>query len=167
MVKRKIAFKKNNKTWNFKLPLPGWKLITFICVVVLILSIFLFFFYTQPCKDDPCFKDGLASCKRVSYTTTVNSSTWSYDVKGYLGNDCLTIVKAVSLVGDEQTIAALQGKEMYCYLPKTLLATGILPEQKIEYCHGLLKEGIQDIIIERMHLYIVQNLAQKNQSAQW
>ena len=44
---------------------------------------------------------------------------------------------------------------MECFIPRDLI---IMPEEKIEFCHGDLKEAIQDQIIEKMHLYIIQNI---------
>ena len=141
-----------------------WALITFISGAVLVVSLFLLLFYSEKCQSEECFKTAMAKCQRATYTSEINNSVWEYKVKGALNGDCQIAVKNVDITADPKIVASLKGKEMLCYLPLNLTSTGIMPEEKVEYCHGLLKEGIQDIIIERMHLYLVQNLVQINQS---
>ena len=41
----------------------------------------------------------------------------------------------------------------------------IFPESDINNCHGLLKEGLQDLFISKLHRYIVQNLGEINVEA--
>ena len=36
------------------------------------------------------------------------------------------------------------------------------PESDIGSCHGPLKEGLQDLIIQKLHSYLVQNLGRIN-----
>ena len=48
---------------------------------------------------------------------------------------------------------------MNCMLP---LGVRMIPESDIGNCHGLLKEGLQDIIIKRLHTYLVENIGQIN-----
>jgi len=153
------AIKSERKT-NRKM----WALITFISGVALVVSLFLLIFYSEKCLSEECFKTAMAKCQRATYTSEINNSVWEYNVKGIVKGDCQIAVKNLDITADPNIVASLKGKEMLCYLPLNLTAAGIMPEQKVEYCHGYLKEGIQDIIIERMHLYLVQNLVQINQS---
>ena len=50
---------------------------------------------------------------------------------------------------------------MTCYMPRGIV---MQPESDLNECHGLLKESLQDIIIERLHTYIVQNIGQISES---
>jgi len=54
-------------------------------------------------------------------------------------------------------MAGMEGKEMVCYLP---LGTITSPQGNLANCHGLLKEEMQSLIINRLHNYIVNNLGQ-------
>jgi hypothetical protein len=44
---------------------------------------------------------------------------------------------------------------MDCYLP---LGSLVSPESDISRCHGILKEGMQNLIIRQLHTYIVENV---------
>ena len=49
----------------------------------------------------------------------------------------------------------LEGREMECYLP---FGSVIEPEENLDRCHGLLKEEMQKIIINKLHNYITDNI---------
>lgn len=121
---------------------------------LLVLSYFLFF-YSKKCTARDCFLDALGKCKRASFVSEQEEATWLYSIKGMSRDGCKVYVKAAEIKTAESK--ALEGKFMFCYLPQE---TVFMPEEKIEYCHGLLKEAIQDQIIERMHLYIVENIGE-------
>ena len=59
----------------------------------------------------------------------------------------------------EGTIEAdkLQGKKMVCTVQK---GETQFPEKNIAQCTGELKEELQDIIIQRMHNYLLQNVGE-------
>ena len=57
-------------------------------------------------------------------------------------------------------MANLEGKDMDCFLKLGLV---ISPEKSLKDCHGLLKEDIQEMIIQRMHSQIVENLGKINE----
>ena len=67
---------------------------------------------------------------------------------------CVVYVKNLEIAGTKEE-KELRGKDMRCYLPKGIV---MAPEEQIADCHGLLKEGLQDLIIKKLHLYIVQNI---------
>ena len=54
---------------------------------------------------------------------------------------------------------SLEGQSMTCMLP---LGVVMAPESDIGICHGLLKEGLQDLVIRKLHTYLVQNLGRLN-----
>ena len=139
-------------------------LIVIIISLIAIMAILAYYFLYMPaCKDNACFKNALWKCNKASFMNIQENSTWYYRIEGFSAGDCNVYVKAVSLKTDVETGTALQGKDMNCYIPKTLLGA-FMPEEKIEYCHGLLKEEIQKLMIEKMHLYIIQNIGQFNQT---
>ncbi len=149
----------------------GWKIFSlktlaiFIITVILIsatyYAIYFLFFSEKECKNEECFLQGLWKCKRVSFISEKENAAWHYSIKGKTKDACKVDVTALDVNAEEKTALALQGKSMSCLVPKE---TVYMPEEKLEYCNGLLKEAIQDIIIERMHLYIVQNIGIINKS---
>ena len=53
----------------------------------------------------------------------------------------------------------LESQKMTCMLPKGIV---MIPESDIGNCHGMLKEGLQDLVIRKLHTYLVQNLGKLN-----
>jgi len=133
-------------------------------VAALLVAYLSQFFYYPKCTNELCFKDSLWKCKKSGFLNTKENSTWMYNIKGSSTDGCQVYVKLVSLKSDVAIGTALGGKDMNCYIPKNVLGA-FMPEEKIEYCHGILKEEIQKLMIEKMHLYIVQNIGRINQTA--
>jgi hypothetical protein len=133
-------------------------------VAALLMYYIASFFYYPECQNEACFKEQLWKCNKASFLHISENSTWQYNINGFSGEQCAVYAKAVSLKTDDVTGAALSGKDMTCYIPKSILGA-FMPEEKIEYCHGVLKEEIQRLMIEKMHLYIVQNIGKINQSS--
>lgn len=141
---------------------------TLIVLVVLVAisvavfyALYFLFFSAKKCMNEECFLQSLWECKRASFTSVRENATWHYSIEGSTKNACKVDVEALEIKAEERTALALQGKSMSCLVPQGIV---YMPEERLEYCHGLLKEAIQDIIIERMHLYIVQNIGIINQS---
>lgn len=132
------------------------RIITIFVLIVLIAGCYFIFFYKYPCSSQECFLDALWKCKSVSYTST-GSDIWHYAILGKTLNECEVKVQSVTFTSDAQIGKAIEGKDMVCYIPNE---NSFMPESKIEYCHGLLKEEIQDQIIKKMHLYIVENIGE-------
>lgn len=120
------------------------------------------FFYNPKCGDELCFKNYLGTCAKVSFTDYKANSTWAYSIKGMSSDGCEVYAKLISIRTDVSK-ESLNGKDMSCYIPVNILGA-FMPEEKIEYCHGILKEEIQQMMIEQMHLYIVQNIGEISQA---
>jgi hypothetical protein len=138
--------------------------IVLLLILLLIASIFIGFFYRQDCKTRDCFIKAMFECKKASFISIQQNITWQYNVKGSSDSDCIVSVRSLNVKIDPEAAKKLENKEMDCYIPKKL-AGSFMPEAKIEYCRGLLKEGLQDLIIEKMHIYILQNIGQFNKTA--
>ena len=84
---------------------------------------------------------------------------FEYAIKGASDGECE--VELELLVGElnNQDSIKLERQKMTCMLPKNVV---MIPESNIGNCHGLLKEGLQDLIIKKLHVYLVQNLGQIN-----
>jgi len=131
-------------------------------IVVLIAMGIVFFGYSHKCSDERCFNAFLAACKRSSWIYDAADATWQYDIKGkglscYFGkcSDCVVSAKLIQVKKGTVDIEKLQGLSMDCYL---LMGFVTKPQSDLAKCHGILKEGLQDLIIVKMHSYIASNL---------
>jgi len=48
---------------------------------------------------------------------------------------------------------------MTCYIPYGSLT---VPQENLKNCHGELKEELQDVIIKKMHTYILDHIGEIN-----
>ena len=128
-----------------------------LIVVVGILAVYFSFFYSKSCGDMSCFNSGLSTCRRVTFFHDLQDGSWIYKVKGKSGEQCKVNVELVKLKQGGVELLSLEGKEMACHLPFGVVAS---PQENLENCHGELKEEMQDVIITRLHNYIVDNLGE-------
>jgi len=129
-----------------------------VLAILLTVAVYFFFIYKPECKTISCFTSALVECRKSTFISKQETSSWLYSINGKNSAGCGVYVKAVSITSDAETQKALEGKSMICNIPPQ--DAGISPESKIENCHGILKEGIQDQIIKKMHLFIIQNIGQ-------
>ena len=120
--------------------------------------------YKPECLNQSCFLNSLWKCKSSTYLNSQENVTWYYVIDGPTDDKCQVKVNSVNIKADVETANALMGKTMTCLIPKDI-AGSFMPEGKIEYCHGELKENIQDLIIKKLHLFIVQNIGQLNSTS--
>ncbi len=140
----------------------GWYwVIGIIAVILLGAAIYFSFFYAERCSDSSCFDNALLSCKRVSYIEETSDASWGYSIRGKVGSTCKVSVKLLQLKQGDVSLGVLQGKRMECYIP---YGSVIKPQDNIDRCHGLLKEDMQSIIINKLHNYITDNLGQIEES---
>jgi len=108
-----------------------------------------------PCQTDECFEENLVSCKRSSYIADKPETVLEYTIKGPDKGICKIDVELISIKRGSGELSGLEGLKMMCGIPKN---TNILPESNLENCHGLLKEGIQEALIQRMHSQLLENI---------
>mgnify|MGYP001355738711 CR=1 FL=1 len=82
-----------------------------------------------------------------------------YDIKGKDGDYCEVDVELLQGELNNADSLKLEGQSMTCML---LLGVIVAPESDIGLCHGELKEGLQDLVIRKLHTYLVQNLGRLN-----
>tara|TARA_B100001971_G_C18241020_1_gene570920 strand:+ start:97 stop:618 length:522 start_codon:yes stop_codon:yes gene_type:complete len=134
-----------------------------IALVILIIALisfssYLLFFYAKPVSTSEEFLDSMSYCKDVSWIREDAQASWLYKIKGGAkGDACEVEVRLLKM--KEGTIEAdkLQGKGMTCMFQK---GETRFPEKDISKCSGPLKEELQDIIIQRMHNYLLQNVGE-------
>ncbi len=140
---------------------PGKRLI--IASIILLLGIIIFlayylFYYYTPCYEKECFEKAILKCKRVSWTKDDAQSSWFYRIYGNAqGESCRIEVTLVKMKHGTTDSERLQGKQMICTHKK---GETRFPEENIKDCSGALKEEMQDIIIQRMHNYLLKNVGE-------
>lgn len=156
---------KMQKRGEIKEPRAGDKKKNLLTAIILILLIvnFVIFIYTPKCDTQDCFINALIKCKKSSFINKQEDSVWSYIIKGISNKECIVHVKNIYLKMDVETTKELQRKEMVCRIPMDI-AGSFMPQSKIEYCGGELKESIQDLMIKKMHLFIIQNIGEINRT---
>ena len=126
-------------------------------IVTLIIAIYFTFFFYYKCEDLACFKAHQEKCSKTKFVNDLEDATWFYQIKGKSDGECEIYVKLLSVKKGKINLQKLEGKSMVCYLP---LGSSVSPESDISRCHGLLKESLQEIIINNLHSYIVSNIGE-------
>jgi dTDP-4-amino-4,6-dideoxygalactose transaminase len=131
-------------------------ILAFILVVSLV---YYFFFHEAACKTEECFKQAFEKCKKASVIKEDDQASWLYQIQKKSSETSRCKVKVTLMVLKQGTIEnqKLEGKSMSC---NVLKENAFYSEGDLNVCSGELKEGIQDIIIQRMHKYILQNVGQ-------
>lgn len=139
----------------------GPEILKFVIVAVIFLiilaTVYYLFFYSEGCLNQECFLENLASCRKAKWVNEAEEASWLYDIKGRSAGKCEIYVELVVIKKGKIGMGEIEGKSMACYLPLGLIAS---PEQNLESCKGELKENLQDIIIKRMHSYILKNIGE-------
>ena len=141
--------KRSNQRWS----------IILIVLVIIIWAIWKIFFSYTICNDWNCFNFHLENCNRARFIGESNGLVFEYTIRSDSNNICKVNVELLQGELNNQDSIKLENQEMICSLPKGVVTT---PESDIGNCHGLLKEGLQDLIIEKLYTYLVQNLGRIN-----
>lgn len=132
-----------------------WVLI-FLAIILIGFFIWGNFIYYNSCDSRDCFDYYLSDCERAQYVKN-GEMKFNYFIKGRSGDSCVVGVELIESDLGNQEGLDIVGKDMNCYIPYGSVVT---PNADLDLCHGELKEGFQDLIITRMHRYIVNNLGE-------
>ena len=136
----------------------SWKFWVFLMIIlVLVGAMYFTFFFTYSCDKYECLDKNLEECKRAKLIYENQDTTWLYKIIGKQGSRCEVEVTLLQIKRGKLDIEKLQGDSMTCMMP---LGVTQAPEKDISLCSGKLKEGLQEIIIQRLHNYILANLGQ-------
>ncbi|MBU3924081.1 MAG: hypothetical protein KJ592_04135 [Nanoarchaeota archaeon] len=144
--------RRRDKGFNLK-----W-FVVFILLAVLVWLVWISFFEENVCTDWDCFNAHLESCEETRFVGG-REMIFEYDIIGEGDGKCVVNVKLLQGELNNRDSIKLEGLDMDCVLPVGVV---MLPESDIGNCHGILKEGLQDLIIKKMHSYLVQNLGKLN-----
>ncbi len=134
-----------------------WWVVPLLIVIVLVVAIYFSFVFTPKCDNLACWEKKLAECGRAKYFNEPVDVRWEYKIKGSAGDKCEVEVEAVEIIRGLTKTQRLEEKSMTCYFPKGAV---VVPENNVNLCTGPLKEEMQDLIIEKLHEYIVQNVGE-------
>ena len=126
-------------------------------VILLSFLIFYTFFYVKSVSSMEEFNQQLFNCNRASFVSEQTTAVWGYEILGKTKGICEVDVKLISAKEGDSDIKSLEGKDMICSMP---LGSTANPEANLEVCHGLLKEEMQGLLIEKMHAYVTSNLGE-------
>lgn len=130
-----------------------------IVLILLIIGfvVYLQLFYVGECQNFECFKSKMESCDKVEYVNEAPEASWHYRIRGMEGDSCKIDVEVLLAKKGELGIDRLVGKDMKCFYPE---GVATYPEKDLSVCHGELKEELQEIIINKLHTYVIENLGQ-------
>ena len=135
----------------------GIAFLAVLILVVLLAAIYFTFFFSYKCDSKECFLLKQESCKRATYLNIADGTTWFYQIKGKDSGRCEILTRILNVNEGSFDQEALEGKDMTCLMK---IGDTSPPEAEIGNCHGLLKEGLQEIIIKRLHQYVLDNLGE-------
>jgi len=135
-----------------------WIAIIAIVLVILIgVAVYFTFFFSYTCDDLSCYQAHQRECAKTSFINDEKDITWEYFIKGKDSGRCVVNVKVLRVKKGDVSNEKLEGKNMDCYLP---MESSSAPESDISRCHGVLKEEMQNIIIQKLHSYVLENIGQ-------
>jgi len=139
----------------------GIILLIIFAVVILLVAVYFSFFFSYKCNDLSCFRAHQEDCSRTKYIYDSTETTWDYHILGDKEGKCMIEVTALQVKEGSFDRVNLQGKTMICYLPLQDIS---FPESDISRCHGILKEELQDLIIQKLHDYIIEGVGDIGES---
>ncbi len=136
-------------------------IIVALLVVLAAVAVYFTFFYHLQCQSFECFQNAMQSCNHLNYINEEPEASWGYSITGQSSSLCNVDVTLLQVKKGELGIDQFQGDQMICSYP---LGQGTYPEKDLTKCHGLLKEDLQGVVIDKLHAYLIENLGQINQS---
>ena len=135
-------------------------IILFVAIVLILAAAIyftFFFYYTCSQSDLACYLAHQEKCAKTKFINDQAGVTWSYKIIGKNSGNCNIDVKILKVKEGSPKLVSLEEKEMICSVP---LGSKKMPEEDLKECHGLLKEEIQNIMINDAHAYIIANIGQ-------
>jgi hypothetical protein len=133
-----------------------FSLFFFIFIFTALVTFLYFLTNVDRCDSWECFNDNLKLCERTEFIGG-DDMIFEYSILGEFGSYCRVDAKLLQANLGVQESLRLEDKSMICDIP---LGVVIIPESDIGNCHGLLKEALQDQIIEKLYSYVVSNIGQ-------
>jgi len=127
-------------------------------LIILIIGSFYYFYYNaiNECDGIDCYKIALSKCDKVFVMNEDESYIWRYEILGEQNSGtCNVNVRLLRIKQGDIDLEDLQNFQMTCQIPKQ---DELLPDKDLLRCSGRLKEEFQEIIINRLHNYLLLNI---------
>lgn len=149
--------KKERKT-DFKKYIKAAMII--IVLAGMAVSAYFIYYYSVTCElnDESCFSSAEISCRKASFIRESDEFVTSYNIFGESNDKCRIDIKILQVKKGASELEALENLGMSCYIPLNTQVKN--PESDMNNCNGRLKEQVQDIIIQRMHSQLIENIGQ-------
>ena len=140
-----------------------WTLISrFAIVGGIFLALFVVGYYTgllrENCHSDlSCFEQRARECRPSDFVYTQSNNVYVYSVGSSIGDCHLSVILKRVEAGAPSEFQQLEGKTMTCVIPKNELNDFAMDhfDRYMTSCHGLLKEGLYEIILTRVYSHLV------------
>lgn len=134
-----------------------WTRISLVILVLILLigAVYFTFFGVQKCDNLECFKSAQEECKKTSFIYNDIDIVWNYEISGKKDGRCVINVEVLKVKSGSADKRVLEEKSMVCKLPVGKLDN---PEADLSVCSGVLKETLQEIMIQKLHKYLLDNL---------
>jgi hypothetical protein len=109
------------------------------------------------CLNFECFLEKMEKCKTSNYVNEEIEASWGYRIKGIRNQYCDVEVVLLSAKEGELDLRKHEGESMICSYELGVLT---YPNKDLDSCHGILKEGLQKIAIDKLYKYVVNNLGE-------
>ena len=147
------------KRWKF---IPRIAVLGGILLVLFIAGYYTGYLRTDCEQDKACFDEKLQDCRPAQVTLVKNNNAYVYAVGNSLFDTCEVNIELIRVEAGAppEFKQLLEGKSMSCNIPKEELARISIDQfdNLLQYCHGHLKEGLYELIIQRMQNLVVGQL---------
>ena len=129
-------------------------------IIILVIILGFFFVYKKSCKTEECFNNALSECKPAKFFGYRNNNLYLYKISRSLV-DCRLYIRVDKMaIGSEpDLVRLLEGKSMKCKIPGEVSISLDKMENLLAYCHGELKEGLYQIMLERLYALVVRDMS--------
>jgi len=132
-----------------------------IFLIVFVIGYYTGYFRNDCGQDKACFNERFAKCRAAEYISAKQNNVYSYNSYPGVGGDCnLKVTLKRVVVGAPVEFKDLEGRSMLCKIPKSELSSVDLDKMTdlIKLCSGELKEGLYEIIIQRMYSLMISQM---------
>ena|SRR3989304_1571169 len=132
----------------------------YIALIILVVlaaagALYLSFAYAPQCQNYECWQKAMERCSKATFVSEETEATWRYTIAGTKDKQCMISVELLLAKKGELGISNLIGETMTCYYP---LGESAYAEKDLSKCHGILKEDLQALMINKLHAYVLENL---------
>ncbi len=130
-------------------------------LIILLIGALGFLFYKKRCSDEDCFNKALSDCSPSKYYGYRNNNLYYYGISRSFRGDCKLYIKVERMaIGSEPDLVRLmEEKSMKCNVPRSVIINLDNMENLLTYCHGELKEGLYQLMLERLYALVVRDMS--------